>query len=236
MTEKQVGFRIKVSFRHRYYVDRKKIPYFPSPDMIPKIITRSLIIILAAVAALAVYAAFSIVSYADGSYAGSADAAVVLGAAVWGEKPSPVFRERINHAVTLYRAGRVKKLIFTGAPDSGNEPAESIAARAYAVKQGVPGSDILVEDRSHTTEENLKYALGLSRAHGLKTLLIVSDPLHMKRAMLLAGDLGMDARQAPTPTTRVRSFGNKAQFLVRELYYFALYHVKKLSCGTGCRV
>ena len=200
-----------------------------------KFITRALLVVLALVAVLLAYAAFSIVSYADGSCAGSADAAVVLGAAVWGEKPSPVFRERINHAVTLYRAGRVKKLIFTGAPDSGNEPAESIAARAYAVKRGVPEADILVEDRSHTTEENLKYALELSRAHGLKTLLIVSDPLHMKRAMLMAGDLGMDARQAPTPTSRVRSFGSKALFLSRELYYFASYHVKKLSCGTACR-
>jgi uncharacterized SAM-binding protein YcdF (DUF218 family) len=199
-----------------------------------KIITRVLLVVLALAAGLAAYGAYSIASYADGSDDGRADAAVVLGAAVWGESPSPVFRERINHAIALYRADRVKKLIFTGAPDSSNEPAESAAAKAYAMKQGVPAADILVEDRSRTTEENLRYALLLSRAHGLRTLLIVSDPLHMKRAMLMAKDLGMDARQAPTPTTRVRSLGSKALFLSRELYYFASYHVKKLACGPAC--
>jgi uncharacterized SAM-binding protein YcdF (DUF218 family) len=199
-----------------------------------RIFSRALLVILAVLTALVSYAAFSIVSYADGSGAGTADAAVVLGAAVWGEKPSPVFRERINHAVTLYRAGRVKKLIFTGAPDSRNEPAESIAAKTYAMEQGVPERDILVEEMSRTTEENLRYALLLSRAHGLKTLLIVSDPLHMKRAMLMAKDLGMDARQAPTPTTRVRSIGSQALFLSRELYFYASYHVKKLACGPAC--
>lgn len=200
-----------------------------------KIITGALLIVCAAIVAFILYAAFSIISYADTGSTGKADAAVVLGAAVWGEKPSPVFRERINHAIMLYRAGRVKKLIFTGAPDSRNEPAESIAAKAYALEQGVPGRDILVEEMSRTTEENLKYALLLSRAHGLRTLLIVSDPLHMKRAMLMAKDLGMDARQAPTPTTRVRSVGSQALFLSRELYFYASYHVKMLACGPACQ-
>lgn len=196
-----------------------------------RIIKRALLVVCAIVIAIMLYAVFAIVSFADGSGSGTADAAVVLGAAVWGEKPSPVFRERINHAVTLYRTGRVRKIIFTGAPDSRNEPSESLAAKGYAVNAGVPERDILIEEKSRTTEENLKYALALSREHGLKALLIVSDPLHMKRAMMIAQDIGMDARQAPTPTTRVRSVGSKIQFLSRELYFYLMYHAGRLAGG-----
>jgi uncharacterized SAM-binding protein YcdF (DUF218 family) len=194
-----------------------------------KIFIRALLVVCAIVVAIILYAVVSIVSYADEAGTGTGDAAVVLGAAVWGERPSPVFRERINHAVTLYRAGRVRKIIFTGAPDSGNEPSESRAAKIYAVNAGVPERDILIEEKSRTTEENLTYALALSRSHGLKTLLIVSDPLHMKRAMMIARDIGMDAHQAPTPTSRVRGIGSKLQFLSRELYFYLSYHAGMLA-------
>ncbi len=198
-----------------------------------KIILRALLVVCAIVVAIILYAVFTIVTFADSSGTGNADAAVVLGAAVWGDRPSPVFRERINHAVTLYREGRVRKIIFTGAPDSGNEPSESLAAMKYAINAGVPVRDILIEEKSRTTEENLTYALVLSREHGLKTLLVVSDPLHMKRAMMIARDIGMDARQAPTPTTRVRGVGSRLRFLSRELYFYLSYHAGKLAGGSA---
>jgi vancomycin permeability regulator SanA len=58
--------------------------------------------------------AWRIVSYSNLSFETSADAAVILGAAAWGNKPSPVYRERINEAITLYKKGLVRYLIFTG--------------------------------------------------------------------------------------------------------------------------
>ena len=84
-----------------------------------------------------------------------ADAAVVLGAAAWGNRPSPVFRERINHALSLYQTGYVRKLIFTGGtPKSGYET-EAEVARNFALKQGIPEQDILIEMRSKDTYQNL---------------------------------------------------------------------------------
>jgi vancomycin permeability regulator SanA len=59
------------------------------------------------------FTALRIYTYGNNSVDASADAAVVLGAAVWSSSPSPVFRERINHAIELYRRGKVRKLIFT---------------------------------------------------------------------------------------------------------------------------
>jgi len=76
-----------------------------------------------------------------------ADAAIVLGAAVWGNEVSPVFRERINHAFDLYRTGKVRKIIFTGGQGNRDELTEAAEARQYAIKNGIPEKDILIEER-----------------------------------------------------------------------------------------
>ncbi len=152
-----------------------------------------------------------------------ADAAIVLGAATWGDKPSPVFRERIRHAIWLHDNGYTEKIIFTGAPDSPKEPPESVVARGYALRSGVPAEDIMIEEVSRTTEENLYRAREVGRRNGFRSYLIVSDPLHMKRAMILAGELGMEAHRAPTPTSRYRGFGSRISFLGKEMYFYAHY-------------
>lgn len=112
-----------------------------------------------------------------------------------------MFRERINHAIELYRRGKVRKLIFTGGQGSPNEPSETDAARTYAVANGIPAQDILVEQKSHTTYENLVNAKQLADANSLKTVLLVSDPMHMRRAMTMANDIGLQASPSPTPTS-----------------------------------
>ena len=152
-----------------------------------------------------------------------ADAAVVLGAAVWTNNVSPVFRERINHALNLYRQNRVRKIIFTGGKGSPNEPTEAAAARSYALANGIPAQDILVEQKSHTTYENIVYAKHLADANNLKKVLIVSDPLHMKRAMTMAADVGLDAYPSPTPTTKYQGWITQLREVARETFYYLGY-------------
>lgn len=173
--------------------------------------------------AVIVYTALSIWLYKSPEPPATSDAAVVLGAAVWGDRPSPVFRERIEHAITLYRGGRVRKIVFTGGSRSMDEPAEAVVARAYAAAHGVRRGDILVETGSRITEENLANAYRVGRQHGITSYVIVSDPLHMRRAMLMARDLGMKASSSPTPTTRYRSIGSRLRFLGREVFFHLLY-------------
>ncbi|HST59799.1 MAG TPA: YdcF family protein, partial [Longimicrobium sp.] len=84
-----------------------------------------------------------------------ADAAIVLGAAVQGAEPSPVFAARIDHAVALYRRGRVARLVFTGGVGAGDTLAEAEVARRRAVRAGVPAERIAIETRSTITYENL---------------------------------------------------------------------------------
>src|ERR671919_3015018 len=90
-----------------------------------KKIAKALLLIFS-VALLAVgLLAARVYSYRNTSSNAPADAAVVLGAAVWGAEVSPVFRERINHGIDLYRKGKVRKLIFTGGRGNRGEPAGS---------------------------------------------------------------------------------------------------------------
>ncbi|MHC0066652.1 YdcF family protein [Nostoc sp. UIC 10890] len=172
--------------------------------------------------------ASSIYLYGSSSHNIKADAAIVLGAAVWGEEPSPVFRERINHAINLYKNRYVKTIIFTGGVGESNEPAEAVVGKNYALMQQVKATDILTETQSRTTHQNLKNALEVAKAHQLTKFLIVSDPLHMKRAVLMARGLGMDAHSSPTPTTRYRSFQSQMEFLSRETYFYFVYLVFKI--------
>jgi uncharacterized SAM-binding protein YcdF (DUF218 family) len=153
------------------------------------------------------------------------DAAIVLGAAVWGDEVSPVFRERINHAVELYRSGKVRKIIFTGGQGNRDELTEAAAARRYAIENGIPAKDILVEQSSHTTYENVVNAKQLADAHGLKKILIVSDPMHMKRAVAMASDIGLEVYPSPTPTTRYQGWRSRTHSLAHETYYYLGYLV-----------
>jgi len=157
----------------------------------------------------------------------SADAAIVLGAAVWSTGVSPVFRERINHGIDLYRTGKVRKLIFTGGQGNPGEPTESSAARDYALQNGVPAQDILIEEKSHTTYENIQYAKQVADTHNIKRVLIVSDPLHMKRAVLMAQDVGLRAEPSPTPSTRYQSLKSQLGLLVHETYYYIGYLIRR---------
>jgi uncharacterized SAM-binding protein YcdF (DUF218 family) len=174
--------------------------------------------------------AAEIYSFSLTSTSAPADAAVVMGATVFRNRPSPVFRERINHAINLYHQGMVQYLIFTGGLAGNDELAESEAARDYAIAQGVPASQILIETTSDNTCLNLIEAKRLMEENDLDQALIVSDPLHMKRTMWLAETIGLDAFSSPTPTSRYQSFDRKAGFLVREVYAYGAHLLNLSKC------
>lgn len=152
--------------------------------------------------------------------AGPADAIVVLGAAAYDTRPSPVFTERIRHGIALYERGFAPTLVFTGGYGSGARFSESQVARTYALRQGVPDDAILFETLSRTTFQNLAQARDVLSENGLQRVIVVSDPLHMARALRLCRRLGIDALGSPTPSSRFRSFRTQWRFLAREVYFF----------------
>ena len=153
--------------------------------------------------------------------AAQADVVIVLGAAAYDAVPSPVFKARIEHGLDLFRSGLAPRLIFTGGYGGGGaRVAESQVARRYAMRAGVPDEAILIESSSQTTYQNLFEARRLMQENGLDRAIVVSDPLHMARALRLCRDLGIDALGSPTPSTRFRSFRTRWEFLAREVYFF----------------
>ncbi len=151
------------------------------------------------------------------------DCIIVLGAAVRVADPSPVYLERIRHGIDLHEKGYAPKIIFTGGYGEGQKYSESSVGQSVAIQQGVDVEDILIEEHSRTTQQNLSEAASIMKQHGMDSAIIVSDPLHMKRATMIADDLGIRWASSPTPTTRYRSLRTRFGFLVRELYFFHHY-------------
>ena len=152
-----------------------------------------------------------------------ADVAVILGASTSNGTVSPVYQERLNHGIYLYREGYVDKLIVTGGIGAGNDQSDAHAAKQYAVLQGIPETDILTEDTSTITQENLENSKTIMDQNEYSTAIIVSDPLHMRRAMLLAKDAGISAYSSPTQTSKYVSLKTKVPFLAREVFFYIGY-------------
>lgn len=157
-----------------------------------------------------------------------ADAAIILGAAIWNDEPSPVFQARIDHGVDLYLQGKVKVLIFTGGVGDNQQYSEAEVAKYYALSRGVAPQDILTETRSKITQENLSEAKILLTSNRLNSVLLISDPLHMKRAMTMAKDLNINAASSPTPKSLYKSRRKKIQFLIREVFFYIGYKLSRI--------
>jgi len=150
------------------------------------------------------------------------DVAIVLGAGTNNGTLSPVFKERVNQGIYLYKKGLVKKLIFTGGIGENQDVSDSKVARNYAAQQGVPQNDIIIEEKSRYTHENLTEAKFIMDSLNFSSALIVSDPLHMKRSMELATAANIECESSPTKTSMYQSTIPKLKFLVYETFFYTL--------------
>ena len=167
--------------------------------------------------------AIRIVAFGNEVRESSADAAIVLGAAAWGKNPSPVYRERINEAISLYKLGRIHSIIFTGGTREPGFPSEAEVGRQFSARHGVPLTAMLVDVESRNTWQNLQRAKLLMASAGIRSALLVSDPLHMRRAITMASDLDIQALPAPTPSSRYQSWETWGKFLWRETWLYLSY-------------
>ena len=173
------------------------------------------------------YLAADIVMFSKLNSAPKSDVAIVLGAAIWDRSPSPVFEERIKHAIKLYRQGKVSKILFTGGIGKGKQHAESEIARDYARKNGVNAIDILIENKSRSTKQNLAEAKKILLSNDLTSVILISDPLHMRRSVKIATDMGLNVISSPTQTSRYKNVIVQLKFLLREMYFYQRYLIRK---------
>lgn len=158
-----------------------------------------------------------------------ADVIIVLGAAAYESGVTPVFAERINHAAELLKQGYAEKIILTGGVAEGNSVSDAWIAEQYALSIGLQEEDLILEEMSTVTYENMKYSRIIMDEYGFETAIIVSDPLHMKRAMVMAKDNGISACSSPTPSTRYISLETKIPFLFRETNVLIGYELMKIA-------
>ncbi len=132
-----------------------------------------------------------------------AGAIVVLGAAQYVGRPSPVFRARLDHAVGLWRQGMAPRMVLTGGTGEGDTTSEAAVGRRYVVQLGVPDSAVTLEAEGRTTSQSLHAVAAMMAAQGSDTVILVSDPFHMLRLWVLARRLGLVPLLSPTRTSPI---------------------------------
>jgi uncharacterized SAM-binding protein YcdF (DUF218 family) len=147
------------------------------------------------------------------------DAIVVLGAAQYDGRPSPVLRARLDHAIRLYERGVAPRLIMTGGQAPGDTVSEAVVSRRYAIRAGVPAAAILTENSGMTTLESMRAVSRLMRSHEMQSAVLVSDPFHMLRLKLLSKRMGFRGYTSPTRTSPIsESRTQERRHLVRESF------------------
>lgn len=146
-----------------------------------------------------------------------ADAIAVLGAAQYNGRPSPVFRARLDHAVTLYRLGLAPVVLVTGGVGAGDTRSEADVGRAYLVANGVAPTAAVALPAGTDTYASMAEIAGWFRGRGSRRALLVSDAFHMLRLRILAGRLGLVAFTSAAPTSPIRASPRRhAAYLLAE--------------------
>ena len=153
--------------------------------------------VVAAAAALVAYVARRIELQSTRDEARRADVILVLGAAEYSGRPSPVFRARLDHALELYRRGLAPRIMTTGG--AGGDPVftEGGVGRSYLIGQGVPSERIVVESEAGSTAELTAMAAEIMHRMGLRSVIVVSDGYHIYRAKRMLNFAGMKVYGSP---------------------------------------
>jgi uncharacterized SAM-binding protein YcdF (DUF218 family) len=131
------------------------------------------------------------------------DAIVVLGAAEYAGKPSPVFRSRLDHAFELYQRKLAKHLVTTGGSGGERVHTEAEVGRSYLASKGIPVEDIYVEREGATTAQSTAASAEILKRNGWKTCILVSDGYHLFRAKRMMAAHGIDCVGSPRPSKEV---------------------------------
>lgn len=117
------------------------------------------------------------------------DCIVILGAAIWGDKPSPMLEDRLNEGIKLYKLGVANKIIMSG--DHGRDEYDEVnIMKEYAIEQGVPAENIFMDHAGFSTYESIYRAKEIFEA---KKIIIVTQKYHLYRALYISNQLGIES-------------------------------------------
>ncbi|OLE14858.1 MAG: hypothetical protein AUG20_03850 [Gemmatimonas sp. 13_1_20CM_3_60_15] len=133
-----------------------------------------------------------------------ADAIVVLGAAQYNGRPSPVFRARLDHAATLYQRALAPVVLVTGGVGAHDTLNEANVGRDYLVKLGLPG-EMVVPLAGEDTYASLSEVKRWFNGRTNRRVLLVSDGFHMLRLQIIAARLGLVPFTSPAPGSPIHA-------------------------------
>lgn len=156
------------------------------------------------------------------------DYLIVLGAGLLhGDTVSPLLAARINAGIRFYRKqlahGQSAKLIFSGGQGGDEKLPEGLAMQRYALAQGVPEADTLVEDQSTTTLENMRFSARLIAARGGGKVAFFTNNYHLFRAGIFAKAAGLAANGRGAAT----SFYFLPNAVIREYLAMVMLHKRR---------
>jgi uncharacterized SAM-binding protein YcdF (DUF218 family) len=131
------------------------------------------------------------------------DAIVVLGAAQYNGRPSPVLRARLDHALALYRDKVAPLVVVTGGVGAGDTTSEAIVGRRYLTAHGVPVGAVVAQPEGRSTMASMNAVSRWLRGRGLTRVVLVSDPFHMFRLRLEAHRTELEAYTSPTESSPI---------------------------------
>jgi uncharacterized SAM-binding protein YcdF (DUF218 family) len=158
-----------------------------------------------------------------------ADAALVLGFALdENGRARPSLVSRVEHGVELLRSGAVPSLVLSGGVMHPGQRAEADVMREIALARGADDRALILEPRSRSTVENFRNSLPLLRALGARRVLIVSEPFHLPRAMILARRAGLNAVPSPAISAAWRQPRDASYWLFRDAMFYVAERVRDL--------
>lgn len=153
-----------------------------------------------------------------------ADCILVLGAAEYYGKPSPVYRARLDHAYHLFRSGMAPMIITTG---GAGDPkfSEGQVGRDYLMSLGVPDVNLIAETQADNTDESTQRAAVILRRNGMHSVLLVSDAYHMFRAKQMMQRQGFTTYISPRPESVPKTAWDRFLAATREAFSYVLYRL-----------
>lgn len=153
------------------------------------------------------------------------DVIVVLGAAQYNGRPSPVFEGRLRHAELLFQEGRAGTILVLGGGAQGDVSTEAEAGRDWLLADGLPSEAVVASPVGSTTLESLEAAAVWMHERRLTTAFLVSDPWHNLRVKRMASDLGIEAYASATWHSAARTEGTRFSGYVRETLAYLYYRL-----------
>ena len=126
-----------------------------------------------------------------------ADVILVLGAAEYRGRPSPVLRARLDHALELYNRKLAPRILTTGGPGGDPVFTEGGVGRTYLTSRGVPSEAIIVENEGESTVQSTAMAGEIMRRMGLHSVIVVSDGYHIYRVKQMLQFRGLEVYGSP---------------------------------------